>query len=135
MSIAAYNYVTPVIELLDSLDRYNKAPAGVKIKAWADWCRELRSCGYPDIADVLVTHRLVPGALIVGRGDCEQAARIPEAGTLEAIQETLGLVIDISHCYFHAEPEIQQYIRPALAISKALKRRPPETVSETDVNR
>lgn len=51
--------------------------------------------------------------------------RTPAEDTLEAIREKFELAINISHCYFHTEPNIQQCIRLALATSKALERRPP----------
>ena len=47
----------------------------------------------------------------------------PPEEVLEAIREILELAIDISHCYFHAEPHIRQCIRPAIEISNALKYR------------
>ena len=135
MSIAAYNYIAPIIELLEVLDCYSRTSSESKSKAWADWYQRLKSCGYPDIEQVLIAYKIVPKELARDRLDTELPAGIPEESTLRAIRETLGLVLDISHCYFHAEPEVQEYIRPALAISKALERNSPSISPNLHGNR
>ena len=134
MSIGRYNYVVPVIDLLSALEELGKAPASKRAKEWTDWCAKLQNCGYPGIAEALVNGEVIQKAQLDGRDGQAETEGSPSEEVLEAIRETLGLAIDISHWYFHAEPHIQQCIRPALEISNALKYRTEAGLAKEDAH-
>ena len=123
MSIGRYNYVVPVNDLLSALEELGKAPASKRAKEWTDWCAKLRNCGHPGIEEALVNGDVIKRAQLDGRLRPAETEGSPPEEVLEAIRETLELAIDISHCYFHAEQHIRQYIRPTIEISNALKYR------------
>ena len=78
MSIARYNYIVPVIDLLSTLEELGRAPADKRAKEWTDWCTKLQNCGCPSISEALVNGETIQEAQLDGRSGQEETKRQPK---------------------------------------------------------